>query len=435
MGLDTECDVTIEARDGTPVGESEIAATILGIRDRLLGEHLESRRRTVAAAVERADGSLVRGDRAPAAAGPAGRWGRSSRPSWTWSTARWPRPNCWTPNTPPTGRAESAGCSGAATPDVGPAVPGRDQWISWGDGPLDAATVALGGRRPRRPTRGGQSMRSDITPGGVFPDYALPDHTGTVRTLSELQRGDPLVLTLARGHYCPKEHQQHLELAAFQSAIAVAYTQIVDDLHRRPPHAAGVPRLGRRPVDVPPDPGRVIQKDLDIREYTDPGHDPMIPHTLVLKPGLVDPHRLQRLLVLGSAVRVRPLARPARGDGRDPAGLGPQRAGAARGLGRRATGRRSTGGTAAHGTTSPRSESGLTRRPGSRHGAGGGQAGRPFRGEQQQLPRGPAGLQVLVRPGRVGQRVPASDRDAQLPGGDPAEHLVVRARSSSRVAV
>jgi hypothetical protein len=22
----------------------------------------------------------------------------------------------------------------------------------------------------------------DIVPGGVFPDYALPDHTGTVRT-------------------------------------------------------------------------------------------------------------------------------------------------------------------------------------------------------------------------------------------------------------
>ena len=29
-------------------------------------------------------------------------------------------------------------------------------------------------------------MRSDIIPGGAFPDYALPDHTGTVRTLSEL---------------------------------------------------------------------------------------------------------------------------------------------------------------------------------------------------------------------------------------------------------
>jgi hypothetical protein len=44
-------------------------------------------------------------------------------------------------------------------------------------------------------------MRSGITPGGVFPDYALPDHTGTVRTLSELQGRDPLILTLARGHY------------------------------------------------------------------------------------------------------------------------------------------------------------------------------------------------------------------------------------------
>ena len=34
------------------------------------------------------------------------------------------------------------------------------------------------------------------------------------------------------------------------------------------------------------DPGRTVQKDLDIQEYTDPEHDPMIPHTLVLKPEL-----------------------------------------------------------------------------------------------------------------------------------------------------
>jgi hypothetical protein len=30
-----------------------------------------------------------------------------------------------------------------------------------------------------------------------------------------------------------------------------------------------------------------VQKELDIQEYTDPEHNPMIPHTLVLKPGLV----------------------------------------------------------------------------------------------------------------------------------------------------
>ena len=70
-------------------------------------------------------------------------------------------------------------------------------------------------------------MRSDIVPGAVFPDYQLPDHTRTLRRLSELQGDDPMILTLARGHYCPKEHQQHLDLAAAYSKIAVAYTRIV----------------------------------------------------------------------------------------------------------------------------------------------------------------------------------------------------------------
>ena len=50
-------------------------------------------------------------------------------------------------------------------------------------------------------------MRPDIEPGGVFPDYELPDHTNVTRKLSELQGDDPLILTLSRGHYCPKEHQ------------------------------------------------------------------------------------------------------------------------------------------------------------------------------------------------------------------------------------
>jgi hypothetical protein len=57
-------------------------------------------------------------------------------------------------------------------------------------------------------------MRPDIRPGGIFPDYALPDHIGMVRRLSELQGDDPLILTLAHGNYCPREHRQHLELAA-----------------------------------------------------------------------------------------------------------------------------------------------------------------------------------------------------------------------------
>jgi len=57
-------------------------------------------------------------------------------------------------------------------------------------------------------------VRSGIVPCGAFPGYAVPDHTGTVRRLSELQGGDPLILTLARGDYGPKETNQPPELAA-----------------------------------------------------------------------------------------------------------------------------------------------------------------------------------------------------------------------------
>jgi len=69
-------------------------------------------------------------------------------------------------------------------------------------------------------------MCSDIAPGGKFPDCELLDHTGTPRGLSELQGEDPRILTLARGHDCPKEQHPHLELAAFFPKIAVAYTRI-----------------------------------------------------------------------------------------------------------------------------------------------------------------------------------------------------------------
>jgi len=126
-----------------------------------------------------------------------------------------------------------------------------------------------------------------MVPGGTFPDFELLDHTNTPRKLSELQGDDPLILTLARGHYCPKEHQQHLELAFFYPKISVAYTKIAtistDDHHTSQEFRASVgaqwPFLS--------DPERKVQKDLDIQEYTDPQNNPMIPHTLVLKPGLV----------------------------------------------------------------------------------------------------------------------------------------------------
>ena len=68
-------------------------------------------------------------------------------------------------------------------------------------------------------------MRADIVPGATFPDYELTDHTRKRRRLSELQGNDPMILILSRGHFCPKDHQQHLELAAFypRSRLPIRY--------------------------------------------------------------------------------------------------------------------------------------------------------------------------------------------------------------------
>jgi peroxiredoxin len=130
-------------------------------------------------------------------------------------------------------------------------------------------------------------MRADIVPGAVFPDYELPDHTGKHRKLSELQGGDPMILMLSRGMFCPKDRRQLEGLVQLHREMEVGYCRLVtistDNLLETNESRSGAgahwPFLS--------DPGRTVQKDLDIAEYTDPHHDPMIPHTLVLEPGLV----------------------------------------------------------------------------------------------------------------------------------------------------
>jgi peroxiredoxin len=127
----------------------------------------------------------------------------------------------------------------------------------------------------------------NITTGGTFPDYELTDHTKTRRRLSELQGIDPMIVVLSRGLFCPKDHQQHLQLATAHPQLAVAYTQIVtistDSILELNEFRGSVGAQWTFLSDA----GRKVQKDLEIQEYTDSHHDPMIPHTLVLKPGLV----------------------------------------------------------------------------------------------------------------------------------------------------
>jgi peroxiredoxin len=130
-------------------------------------------------------------------------------------------------------------------------------------------------------------MRADIVPGATFPDFELSDHTGTRRKLSDIQGNNPMVLVLSRGGYCPKDRRQHDGLLVLHREIEVGYCKLVtispdnllDTNEFRSGMGAHWPFLS--------DPGRKVQKALDIAEYTDPHHDPMVPHTLVLEPGLV----------------------------------------------------------------------------------------------------------------------------------------------------
>ncbi len=130
-------------------------------------------------------------------------------------------------------------------------------------------------------------MRSDIVPGAIFPDYELADHTAKRQKLSELQGPDPVILILSRGGFCPKDRRQHEGLVQLHRELEVGYCRMVtistDNITATNEFRKGLdahwPFLS--------DDGRTVQKDLDIAEYTDPLHNPMIPHTIVLEPGLV----------------------------------------------------------------------------------------------------------------------------------------------------
>ena len=130
-------------------------------------------------------------------------------------------------------------------------------------------------------------MRPDLVPGAVFPDYELPDQTSKHRKLSELQEEDPMIVVLSRGGYCPRDRRQAEGLLALHREMEVGYCQLVtistDNLTETNEYRKGVGAHWTFLSDA----GRRVQKDLDIAEYTDTIHNPMVPHTIVLEPKLI----------------------------------------------------------------------------------------------------------------------------------------------------
>ena len=130
-------------------------------------------------------------------------------------------------------------------------------------------------------------MRADVVPGSVFPDYELSDHAGKRRKLSILQGPDPMILVLSRGGFCPKDRRQAEGLVQLHRELEVGYCRLVtistDNLIATNEYRTAIGAHWTFLSDA----GRKVQKDLDIAEYTDPMNNPMIPHTIVLEPGLV----------------------------------------------------------------------------------------------------------------------------------------------------
>ena len=130
-------------------------------------------------------------------------------------------------------------------------------------------------------------MNPDIAVGRTFPDFVLPDHTRTPRRLSDLQgTADLMLLVLIRGFFCPKDREQLKALTAFHPQLVVGSCHpvviTIDDWHTtnnlRQQLGAHYPFLY--------DEKRRVRDTLDILEYTDPTHEPMIPHTFLLAPGM-----------------------------------------------------------------------------------------------------------------------------------------------------
>ncbi len=71
-------------------------------------------------------------------------------------------------------------------------------------------------------------MHPDLKVGNKFPNFELPDHTGTPQKLSHLLRGFPGVLIFSRGHYCPKDRRQLTNYVTYlQPELRVNYCKMI----------------------------------------------------------------------------------------------------------------------------------------------------------------------------------------------------------------
>jgi peroxiredoxin len=130
-------------------------------------------------------------------------------------------------------------------------------------------------------------MRDDLAPGNPFPDLRLPDTTGRETALSEIARGQPLVLAFVRGWWCPKEQARLRNLVGLQDELQREFGRLaavtVDEPYVNGSFRAGLGGAFPFLSDV----DRKVAGELELLELTDETHRPFLPFTFVLDSRLV----------------------------------------------------------------------------------------------------------------------------------------------------
>ena len=120
----------------------------------------------------------------------------------------------------------------------------------------------------------------------TFDNFALADHAGNERRLSDLAAGDPVILQFFRGWWCPKEQAFFRKLVALQDEAEVAYCRIISVSVDRPEVSAAFRAgVGARWTFLS-DPDRQVQERLGLRETTDTVNHPYVPAVFTLFPDL-----------------------------------------------------------------------------------------------------------------------------------------------------
>jgi peroxiredoxin len=125
-----------------------------------------------------------------------------------------------------------------------------------------------------------------LATGDTLPDFALPDHSGFERRLSDLVAGDPAVLHFYRGWWCPKEQAFMRRLVRLQDEAEVGYCRFVSVSVDEPEVAAAFRAGAGARWTFLSDAERTVQATLGLREATDTVHDPYRPAVFTLFPDL-----------------------------------------------------------------------------------------------------------------------------------------------------